>query len=88
MRLEMIEEEPELCWRLKTEVSAGASLRSRRAWGSGTGLGGARGGRRWRQSSESGLLLSSRCSIFGLTPARSSSVSLSPDRLPSSSLSR
>lgn len=77
-----------LLWHLKAEVSAGASLRSRRAWGSSADPGGVRGGRRWRQSSEPGLLLSSRCSILGLTPAGSSSVSLSPDRLPSSSLSR
>lgn len=74
-----------LWWHLKPEVSAGASLRSRRAWGSSAGPGGARGGRRWRQSSEPGLLLSS---ILGLSPAGSSNVSLSPDQLPSSSLSR
>lgn len=73
---------------LRAAVSAGASLRARRAWGSNAAAEAAAGGSRRTPSSFSGLLLSSGCSISAVTAERSSRVSPSPERRPSSSPSR
>lgn len=85
--MEAEREEPET-WRLKPGVSAGESLRTRRAWGSSLGLEAARGGSSQARRSTSGVPPTSWASVSGPPDVELSSICLSPETLRTSSLSR